>query len=91
MLLLGLIASPQPKVPGDEYSERSFWSVVDRLSGCSGQEPYAARREAAERMGLAAWDVLADVHEAKGRAGRSGAGCAAGLWGEATPRVGLAR
>ncbi len=62
-----MTASPQGE-PGTEYSERSFWTIVDQLSGCSSSSSSSSssshqqRVEAACGLGLCFWDVLANVH-----------------------------
>jgi TDG/mug DNA glycosylase family protein len=47
---------------GSEYCERSFWSIVDRLSGAPAGSSHQQRMEAAAALGLCFWDVLANVH-----------------------------
>merc|ERR1712023_214216 len=65
-LLLGLTGSPLPADPSMAYSERSFWKLVDEITGSGSSDPYAARTARAADLGLVMWDVLSDVHETGG-------------------------
>jgi nucleoside-triphosphatase THEP1 len=65
-LLLGEWSSPKPKDGETAYGERSMWRVLDVVVGDpdgDGAATRARRSRATLEAGIAAWDVLADVHE----------------------------
>ena len=65
-LLLGEWSSPKPKDGETAYGERSMWRVLDVVVGDPDGDVDATRARRARatiEAGIAAWDVLADVHE----------------------------
>ena len=65
-LLLGEWSSPKPEDGETAYGERSMWRVLDVVVGDpdgDGSATRARRSRATLAAGIAAWDVLADVHE----------------------------
>lgn len=60
-LLLGESASPT--LPGrEDYSERSLWGILDRVTGAAASSSYRERVERALSQGIAVWDVSREVH-----------------------------
>ena len=67
VLLLGETASAAP-APGDlPYAERSMWPVLQAALGLPPSTALADTQTAALEVGVAVWDVLANVHEQVGR------------------------
>lgn len=56
VLLLGESASPLPKVPGEEYGERSMWKVLDDVVDVGGLKEQAAKNRRTTQRGIAIWD-----------------------------------
>lgn len=66
-LLLGETASAAP-APGDlPYADRSMWPVLQAALGLPSSTALADTQTAALEVGVAVWDVLANVHEQVGR------------------------
>lgn len=66
-LLLGETASAAP-APGDlPYADRSMWPVLQAALGLPPSTALADTQTAALEVGVAVWDVLANVHEQVGR------------------------
>lgn len=62
-LLLGETASAAP-APGDlPYADRSMWPVLQAALGLPASTTLADTQTAALEVGVAVWDVLANVHE----------------------------
>uniref|UniRef100_A0A061SBF8 Nucleoside-triphosphatase THEP1 n=1 Tax=Tetraselmis sp. GSL018 TaxID=582737 RepID=A0A061SBF8_9CHLO len=89
VLLLGHTSSPLPSDPSMAYSERSMWKILDNLIGAQPGEPYAERTARVGQLGVALWDVVADVHLAGQRSAKRHRGAPNDIpdWLERNPGV----
>ncbi|HPF25147.1 MAG TPA: DNA-deoxyinosine glycosylase [Steroidobacteraceae bacterium] len=61
VLVLGSLPSVASLAANEYYAHprNAFWRILASITGCDAGAPYAARTAAAERTGIAIWDVLA--------------------------------